>query len=160
MVKKILIALAVFVALIQLIRPARNESPVEATPTIALKSHYPIPDSVEHILKAACYDCHSNHSRYPWFDKVAPISWFVAYHIRGGKRHLNFDEFYNMPRKKRIKRLHDIAETVGDATMPLSTYTWAHKDAILTPVEKRTITDWTAILIRQMSVEDTTLLPL
>jgi hypothetical protein len=160
MVKKILIALAVFVALIQLIRPARNESPVEAAPSRALSYHFPIPDSVERILKAACYDCHSNNSRYPWFDKIAPVSWFVAYHIRGGKRHLNFDEFYNMSRKKRLKRLHDIAETVGDGTMPLSTYAWAHKDAILTPGQKTIITGWTDILIRQMSIEDTTLLPL
>ena len=149
MVKKILLALVAFLLLIQLVRPARNETTAQAPD--ALKAHYPLPDSVEAILKVACYDCHSNNSRYPWFDKVAPVSWWVAYHIRGGKRHLNFDTFYALPVKRKVKRLQDVAETVEDGSMPLPPYTWAHKDAILTPAQKTILTDWARGLRRQIA---------
>lgn len=149
MVKKILIAVIVFAALIQLIRPTPNTS--SAPNPNALRAHYPVPDSVEQVLRVACYDCHSNHSRYPWFDKVAPVSWLVAYHIRGGKQHLNFDEFFAYPVKKQAKRLRDMAETVEDRTMPLSTYTWAHKDAILTEAQKKILIDWATGLRQQIA---------
>jgi hypothetical protein len=152
MVKKILLGVIVFAGLIQLIRPSRNIS--DAPDPNALKAHYPLPDSVEAVLRVACYDCHTNHSRYPWFDKIAPVSWLVAYHIKGGKRHLNFDEFFSYPVKRQVKRLGDIAETVEDGTMPLSTYTWAHKDAILTQAQKKLLMDWAVGLKKQIA--DTT----
>ncbi|TDW99212.1 heme-binding domain-containing protein [Dinghuibacter silviterrae] len=152
MLKKILIGILVFVVLIQLIRPAPNVS--SAPDPNALKAHYPLPDSVEAVLRVACYDCHSNHSRYPWFDKVAPVSWLVAYHIKGGKRHLNFDEYFAYPVKRKVKRLKDIAETVENGSMPLSTYTWAHKDAVLTEAQKKLIIDWADSLGKQIA--DTT----
>lgn len=152
MVKKILIVLIAIVVLIQLIRPASNTS--SAPDPNALARHYPVPDSVAHVLSIACYDCHSNHSHYPWFDKVSPVSWLVWYHIKGGKRHLNFDEFYAYPVKRQVKRLKDIAETVDENAMPISTYTWAHKDAILTPAQKKLLIDWADSLRKQIS--DTT----
>ena len=152
MVKKILVVLVAIVLLIQLIRPTRNTA--TAPDPNALSAHYAVPDSVAHLLNIACNDCHSNHSRYPWFDKIAPVSWLVAYHIKGGKKHLNFDEFYAYPVKRQVKRLRDIAETVEENAMPISTYTWAHKDANLTPVQKKMLIDWADSLRKQIT--DTT----
>jgi hypothetical protein len=33
-----------------------------------------IPSSpeVKAVLRRACYDCHSNETRWPWYDRVAP----------------------------------------------------------------------------------------
>jgi hypothetical protein len=152
MFKKILLTFLVILVAIQLYRPAKNQSQ-EPTPA-ALKNHYPLPDSVEVLLAAACYDCHSNNSRYPWFDQVAPVSWFVAYHIRGGKRHLNFDTYDDYTVKRKVKRLKDIAETLENGTMPLSTYTDVHKDARLSPEQKKMLIDWAESLAK--SIADTT----
>lgn len=152
MLKNILLILVVVLVLIQFIRPKANVS-TDPTPA-ALKAHYPLPDSVESILATACYDCHSNNSRYPWYDKVAPASWLVAYHIKGGKRHLNFDTFDDYPVKRKVKRLKDISETIEKGEMPISTYTAVHKDARLTPAQKKILMDWADGLSR--SIADTT----
>jgi hypothetical protein len=152
MVKKIIIITVAVLLLIQVIGPGKNVSPAP-TPN-SLASHNVLPDSVDAILKVACYDCHSNNSRYPWYDRVAPVSWFVAYHIRGGKKHLNFDEFFSYPVKRQVKRAKNIAETVEDGTMPISSYTWMHKDAILTEAQKKILIDWADSLRKQIT--DTT----
>jgi hypothetical protein len=152
MLKKILLIVLVLLVLIQFIRPKANVSS-DPTPA-ALKAHYPLPDSVQAILAVACYDCHSNNSRYPWFDKVAPASWLVAYHISGGKRHLNFDTFNDYPVKRKVKRLKDISEVLEDGSMPVSTYTSVHKDARLTDAQKKLLKDWAAGLAK--SIADTT----
>ena len=61
------IALLVILVLIQLYRPARNLSNDN---THAISTKYPLPDSVESILKASCYDCHSNKTVYPQLSMV------------------------------------------------------------------------------------------
>ena len=33
-----------------------------------------IPDDVMQVLRAACYDCHSNETSWPWYSRVAPVS--------------------------------------------------------------------------------------
>jgi hypothetical protein len=152
MIKKVLLVIVLLLVLIQFIHPAKNES--SAPTPMSLKAHYPLPDSVAAILEIACNDCHTNHSRYPWYDRIQPVTWFVNYHISGGKRHLNFDEFAGYPVKRQVKRLKDIVKTVQDGTMPLHSYTLAHKNAILTAVQKQLLCDWADGLRKQIT--DTT----
>jgi hypothetical protein len=33
------------------------------------------------IFRSACYDCHSNETRYPWYSHIAPVSWWMKHHI-------------------------------------------------------------------------------
>ena len=148
MIKRVLLVIVLLFLLIQLIRPAKNQS--SAPTPLSLKAHYPLPDSVEALLAVACYDCHSNNSRYPWYDCIQPVTWFVNYHISGGKRHLNFDEFEGYPVKRKVKRLKNIVETIQNGSMPLHTYTWVHKDAILTPAQTQILCNWADSLRKQI----------
>ena len=63
--------------------------------TASIDKLYPVPDSVLHILKVACYDCHSNNTNYPWYSSLQPFALFINKHITEGKKELNFDEFGN-----------------------------------------------------------------
>jgi hypothetical protein len=148
MISKVLLVFVLLFVLIQFIRPAKNESSAPAP--LSLKANYPLPDSVASILEVACNDCHTNNSRYPWYDRIQPVTWFVTYHISGGKRHLNFDGFAGYPVKRQVKRLKDIVKTVQDGTMPLHSYTWMHKDAILTPAQKQCLCNWADGLRKQI----------
>jgi hypothetical protein len=90
-IKKILLAaLIVFIA-IQFIRPARNECG-QPSPTDISKIDS-VPGNVQTILKTYCYDCHSNHTNYPWYSNIQPAGWWLASHIKEGKAELNFSEF-------------------------------------------------------------------
>ena len=95
---KILLGLAVVFLVIQFIRPAKNLSAATAFagPADITVLHPPSP-AVRQILAESCYDCHSNHTRYPWYAEIQPVSWWLAHHIKEGRRELNFSEFGNFP---------------------------------------------------------------
>jgi hypothetical protein len=141
MIRKILLGLAaVFVAL-QFVRPAKNLSPAPGPDAITAK--VAVPPDVEQVLTKACYDCHSDHTRYPWYAEVQPVGWWLASHIKEGKQHLNLSEFGTYNKKTANRKLQQIARTINSRFMPLNSYTWIHRDAILTDAEIKRITAWT-----------------
>ena len=139
-IKKIgLVILVVFIA-IQFIQPARNTSnqilPSDISKLVSIS------DSVQVILKTACYDCHSNNTNYPWYVSIQPIGWLMAKHIKQGKAMLNFSEFGNYSPRKQLSKLTGIGNSIRDDVMPISSYKWMHKNARLSIAEKTLITDW------------------
>ncbi|MDQ2721298.1 MAG: heme-binding domain-containing protein [Bacteroidota bacterium] len=139
-VKKILLVTLVVIVAIQFIQPARNKSG-QVLPTDISKV-YSMPGQVQSLLKNACYDCHSNNTNYPWYATIQPVGWMLARHIKNGKVELNYNEFGVYSIRKQRSKLNSIAKTIEDGTMPLSTYTLIHKNAILTKEEKALIIDW------------------
>lgn len=125
---------------IQFIRPARNSSG-QVLPT-DIGHCFPIPENVQALLKTACYDCHSNNTAYPWYANAQPISWLLSNHIQKGKKELNFSEFGTYSQRRQQSKLKSIASQVNDGAMPLSSYTWMHKNAKLSIENKALIIDW------------------
>lgn len=138
--KKILLGVLIFLIVIQFIRPGRNIN-VQVLPTDITKL-YSIPENVQASLKTACYDCHSNNTRYPWYVNIQPVGWYLAWHVSEGKEELNFSDFGSYTQRRKTGKLKGIANTVRDNEMPLSSYTLIHKDAILTNEQKTQIIDW------------------
>jgi hypothetical protein len=138
--KKIIVGAVVVFILIQFIRPERNTSsqllPSDISRVLSL------PDSVKSLLKAACYDCHSNNTRYPWYANIQPMGWLLADHIKDGKAELNFDEFGSYSKRRQLSKLKAIAGSVKDGSMPLESYTWMHKEAKLSAHHKASISSW------------------
>lgn len=129
-----LILLLIFGLLQFIPRPEKNISSVEAKNSI--EKLFPIPDSVLTILKTACYDCHSNNTRYPWYSNIQPVALFLNKHIVEGKKELNFDEFGNYTGRRQQSKLKAIANQVRDGEMPLRSYSIMHKNARLTSGER------------------------
>jgi hypothetical protein len=91
----------------------------------------PWPDAAsKQIAVAACYDCHSNHTHLLWYDKVAPVSWYVANHIEEGRSKVNFEEW------DKPQNAHELAESVQEGGMPLTSYTLLHPSGKLSAAEK------------------------
>ena len=142
--------LLVFLAIIQFVKPPKNNNP--AVNEHDLTRHYLMPDSVRLVLQRACFDCHSNNTTYPAYSQVQPIGWWLNDHIKKGKGHLNFSEFETYTKKRQVKKLKEIATTVEKGEMPLNSYLWIHKDAVLTVTEKKMIEDWANNLSQQIAV--------
>ncbi len=141
MIKKIIFFLGiVFIAIQFYPRNNNNISKNNNTHTLALSET--TSDSLLQILKTSCYDCHSNNSVYPWYSNIQPFSWWLNHHIYEGKESLNFDEWatYTLKEKKHV--LHEIEEQIEEGEMPLKSYTWIHKNAVLTEQQKKLIYDW------------------
>lgn len=140
MLKKILIALLIALIAIQFFHPKRNKK--EGDQSNYIGKVYTVPDDVKNIFAKACNDCHSNNTRYPWYCNFQPVDWWTNNHIVNGIKHLNFDEYTNRPLRYQYHKLEDITEQIKNGEMPLNSYTWIHKDAILTEEEKTKILSW------------------
>ncbi|RBL91097.1 cytochrome C [Chitinophaga flava] len=132
--------LAIFVV-IQFFRPAKNQdSQQDATQDIA--TIYPMPDSVQHMMQLACYDCHSNHTRYPWYAEIQPVGWLLNKHVQEGRQELNFQEYGKYSFRRQRNKLKRMKEQITAGKMPLSSYTLLHPEARLTPAQKQAILTW------------------
>jgi hypothetical protein len=142
MLKKILLGLLIVLIIAQFFQPSHNNGTALGAQDI---THVvTVPDSVMNLLKTACFDCHSNHTNYPWYSKITPVNWWLNNHINGGKRHLNFSTFASYDLKRKDRKLDEVAETVKEHGMPLSSYLWIHNEARLTDAQRGMITSWVA----------------
>ena len=138
--KKVLFVLIAVLVLLQFYRPTKNvATEVSAN---AIDQHYTVPDNVDKLLRVSCYDCHSNNTVYPWYSNVQPVALWLDDHIRDGKKHLNFDEFNSYSAKRKQKILNEIVETIDEGEMPMTSYKLIHRDARLSPKDKKILTDW------------------
>ena len=126
--------------LIQFIKPMGNHGDALGRNDFTHEMH--VPDSIMSILKKSCFDCHSNHTNYPWYAETNPVYWWLNHHITEGKRELNFTEFATYRLKKKDKKLAEIAEQVEEREMPLSSYTLVHTDAKLSEDQIKTLVAW------------------
>ncbi len=151
MIKKIGLFLLGCLIILQFIRPAKNNSAVDAAKQITAVAA--VPENVNVILKKACNDCHSNNTIYPWYSNVQPVYSWLNNHIKEGKREINFDEFATYRLRRQYHKMEDLIEQIKENEMPLSSYTWIHKDAVLTEAEKATLTGWATSIMDSMKAK-------
>jgi hypothetical protein len=137
--KKIVLALAVGFLILQFVRPEKNLGNPSAH-TIA--KNFIVPAGVQTILQRSCYDCHSNNTVYPWYAEIQPAGWFLAGHIKDGKRGLNFDEYTSYRVMKQYRRFQDIIDQIEGDEMPLPSYLIIHRNARLSASEKNELIQW------------------
>lgn len=144
-------AAAVLLAL-QCIRPDKNRS-ADAEGRASLVEALQAPAAIRTLLANACYDCHSDNTRYPWYAEVQPVGWMLARHVRDGKAALNLSTFANLPKKTQAKRLNYMLDAIAARDMPLRPYTWLHRDAVLTEAQLKTFATWAEVAIDRLEKE-------
>ncbi len=122
--KRIGLTLIVLLIAIQLIPVNRTNPPI----TREVKWDTPVTRT---LAQRACFDCHSNETTWPWFDYIAPASWYVANHINDGRRVLNFSQ-WDQPNAD----FEDVSRAIKRGEMPLWDYVLLHPDANLTADEQ------------------------
>lgn len=98
--------------------------------------------SIANRLRGACYDCHSNESKYPWYSYVAPLSWYVQNHITEGREHLNFSEWTTYSSEDQAEILEESGEELQKGKMPLKPYPITHPEAKMSETEKQELIAW------------------
>ena len=137
--------------IIQFIHPKRNKA--EGPQPNYIGNVFAVPDDVKSILSKACNDCHSNNTVYPWYSKLQPVDWWLNKHIVNGKKHLNFDEYTHKSLRYQYHKMEETIEMVKENEMPLNSYTWVHKDAILTDGEKSNVIRWAESIMDTMKAK-------
>jgi hypothetical protein len=131
---QVALACILVLAAIQLVPVHRTNPPV--------LSEVDAPAPVMKILRRACYDCHSNETRWPWYSHVAPVSWLVVSHVNEGRGDLNFSEWPLLDFESQGLSFGDIRQQITKRKMPLRSYTWMHRDARLTEEDRDAILQW------------------
>ncbi|MDF1576013.1 MAG: heme-binding domain-containing protein [Bacteroidales bacterium] len=133
--------LIVLLVVLQFFRPELNQKAFE--PEKDLLSVVSAPENIATLLRNACYDCHSNQTAYPWYQKISPVSWYLNGHINRGKADLNFSEYGTMGKADRIGLLVKTCEVVEAGSMPLPSYQILHREARLKKKDLDILCNWT-----------------
>lgn len=147
----ILLGLLMIFIIIQFLGPNRPSQRVE-NPADLIQVEQ-IDNDIADLLKAACYDCHSMETKYPWYANVAPIKWSIYDHVIEGRDELNFSEWANMEKRRKIRKLKEIGEEIEENKMPLDGYVSLHSEADLTAEQKEMLISWSNELARKVLAE-------
>jgi Haem-binding domain len=118
-------------ALVQLVPYGRDH----ANPPVTRDAPWPSGRARE-LATAACYDCHSNQTRWPPQSFVAPFSWLLTRDVEQGRDELNFSTW-----DADEGEADDAADAVADGSMPPRRYVLVHPDAGLSDAERRLLVD-------------------
>ncbi len=121
------LALAAALVVAQLVPYGRDHT----NPPVAAEPHWDSP-TTRGLAQRACFDCHSNETRWPWYSHVAPSSWLLQSHVDEGREALNFSEF-----QKSYKDAHEAGQEVREGDMPPLSYLLLHPEARLSASEKQ-----------------------
>ena len=125
------LGLLVVAVLLQLVPYGRDHT----NPPVTQDAPWPDGRSRE-LATAACYDCHSNQTRWPPQSFVAPFSWLLARDVGQGRDELNFSTW-----DEDADDADDAAEAVAEASMPPRRYVLAHPGAALSGAERQVLVE-------------------
>ena len=103
---------------------------------------YNPPKNIAKLFKDACYDCHSNNTKYPWYSHIQPIALLIENHVFKGKKELNFSLFVNYSRRKQKNKIRAMIKQIKNDKMPLKSYLIMHPEARLSYKQKDTLVNW------------------
>ena len=140
LLKKITLGVVLIFVAMQFYSPTKNTSPGNHTKTFVTETN---PSAeLKTIFENSCYDCHSNNTAYPWYNNIAPVSYWIASHVEGGKKHLNFSEWGKYTMDKKDHLLEELEEEIVNEEMPLTEYTWIHGNTKLSENQIDAISEW------------------
>ena len=112
------------------------------------------PQRVSDILHRACRDCHSHETQWPWYSRVAPVSWWMAQEVDQAREALNFSEWSagesSNPRGAAVQ-LSAACADVRNGRMPLPWYRTLHPEARLTAEDIELLCAWTREQARMLA---------
>jgi hypothetical protein len=138
--KRALVLAALAFGVAQFIRPDTSVS--ASDPGLDLIALTQPGDEVAGLLRTACYDCHSDQTVYPWYDRITPVNWWVQHHVDEARAEGNLSEWGELPEKKRRHFAEEAVELIMEGEMPLHSYTFMHPDAELTEGQRQVLSGY------------------
>ena len=130
------VGLCVGFIVIQFVPVNRTNPPVEGD----LRA----PAEVLSVLRRACYDCHSNETVWPWYSRIAPVSWVTARDVHEGRAALNFSTWNRLSANKQAEAMRESWKEVAEGEMPTWFYLALHPEARLSPADQSLLRAWSA----------------
>jgi cytochrome c len=101
-----------------------------------------VPSDVLKILNGACLNCHSEKTEWPWYSRVAPLSWLVERDVSRARGKMNLSRWEENSAEEKIDLLKEIRAAARTGIMPPRQYTLVHPAAKLSPDQAQEIYNW------------------
>ena len=137
-----LVGLALLIIAI-VVRAQFRQPDVPPDPALGLGARAVVPEPVMSTLRRACFDCHSNETRWPWYSRLPIASWLMERDVKAGRGQLNFSQWIQYNRFARADLLDKICERVTAGEMPLRPYLMLHGEARLSQTDVAGLCEWT-----------------
>lgn len=138
--KKVLLILLVLFVIAQFFGPEKNEGDIASVEAFFIETNPP--EDIKLILKENCFDCHSSFTRYPWYNNITPVNYWMASHVKEGSEHFNVSKWEGTSIKRKDHKFEELIEMVEEKEMPLPSYIWTHTEAKLTDIQRESIIAW------------------
>ena len=132
--RMVALGLGGLIVLAQFVPAGRTNPPV--TSEIAVSGE------VMEVLERSCYDCHSNETVWPWYSRIAPVSWLLVREVREGREDLNYSEWGRYDSERVAELMEETREEVEEGEMPIRAYVWFHPEARLSDLDTRILAAW------------------
>lgn len=120
----------------QLVRPERANPATDASRTI--EAHMGATSGLVAVLERACTECHSNATVWPWYTRIAPVSWLLAHGVTEARTAVNFSEWGTYPPDQRRMLLAASCDDAAAGKMP-GVYAVLRSEARLSAQDVETI---------------------
>jgi hypothetical protein len=104
------------------------------------------PTPVRTMLVRACYDCHSNYTRLPWYAHFRPAASMIRYDIDSGRAAVNFTEWSREAAGDanwQFRTLQSGCSLMQAGMMPPNYYVFTHPGSKPTQSEIQAYCAWT-----------------
>jgi mono/diheme cytochrome c family protein len=123
----VILAAIVLFGLIQLVPFGKTYT----NPPVVSEPNWDSP-ATRQMAKDHCFQCHSNETEWPWYSKIAPASWLIAFDVTEGRDKFNFSDWNNNPGE-----LDEMVEAINSGEMPPIQYWIFHPSSRLNDQQKQ-----------------------
>jgi hypothetical protein len=102
------------------------------------------------ILNRSCRDCHSMATEWPWYARIAPVSWLVSDDVDKGREFLNFSKWDSYSKGQKMAFLAAMASATAQDRMPPQRYLVLHPEAKLSDADRQILKSWSRSEFRRV----------
>jgi hypothetical protein len=122
--------------------PGSHPAGPRANPAAVLNARTEVPGQVMSTVRRACFDCHSNETRWPWYSAVPVVSWLIERDVMAGRGQMNFSRWAQYNPFDRADMLDKVCGLATSRKMPPLPYRVLHSDARLSDTDVAELCAW------------------
>ena len=112
-----------------------------------------IPEPLRKLVERKCGNCHSEAVDWPFYSRVAPVSWLVEHDVLKAREHMNLSRWDTYSNQDKVDLLSRLAAKTRSGEMPPARYTAVHGDSKLLSKEQDSLYDWARAERRRLKTE-------
>lgn len=148
----LVLACPIVLALLQLV-PGPSATNPRLDERETLEANLAVPAPVSAMMQRACVNCHSSETHWPWYARMAPVSWMIAKDVNEARKAMNLSRWSSQNGRRpdlAITTLTAACEDLRSGRMPKWNYRMLHPEAQVSKLEVDQFCVWAKGEVRQL----------